>query len=228
MERIMSSLFYALIVPVILSGWFPANAKKEIPLRTVVPEHRPVVHEKMPGENFSVSGHVICLDLRGATNYPVYYDLLRLNYGYEYSFARSGTILFRGGPGYYYAPVLMLEIDPEEGLKGSTEHLHALGGQVGIEPRFYYNLNKRYRKNKRTLGNSGGYLSVDLEYNFPIAGTDGLFCDSQFYHIMPYWGFRRVWGHFLVDFAAGVGYTSVTTGGGAVYSSVRLCIGGRF
>ena len=108
-----------------------------------------------------------------------------------------------------------------------TKDYHLVTGDLAIEPRFYYNLKKRHRNGKRTWGNSGGYLSVNFGYSFPITITSGVKA-AHIYVITPYWGFRRVWKHFLFDLSGGVGYIGSSNGTSAVYPGLRIGLGYRF
>lgn len=107
------------------------------------------------------------------------------------------------------------------------QRLSLVTGDLAIEPRFYYNLKKRHRNGKRTWGNSGGYLSACFGYSFPIAISSGV-KTAHIYVITPYWGFRRVWKHFLFDLSGGAGYIKSSNGNSAIYPTVRIGLGYRF
>lgn len=77
---------------------------------------------------------------------------------------------------------------------------------ITIEPRYYYNLNRRADRERRTANNSGEYFTVRLSYsmyefynNRPGEGRNNLF-------IIPMWGIRRSYGkHFNFESGAGLG-----------------------
>lgn len=78
-----------------------------------------------------------------------------------------------------------------------------------IEPRWYYNFQKRKSKAKRIDGNSGNYLSLQSDF-YP---TWGMF--STFGHpvinpvlaLIPMWGMRRnISRHFNYELGVGLGY----------------------
>ena len=78
-----------------------------------------------------------------------------------------------------------------------------------LEPRFYYNLNKRLNKGKRIDGNSGNFISLKTIYYpdlFVIGTNEDLNLESDFM-IIPTWGIRRNIGkHFNYEAGFGIGY----------------------
>ncbi|MBN2165047.1 MAG: hypothetical protein JW717_02100 [Marinilabiliaceae bacterium] len=79
---------------------------------------------------------------------------------------------------------------------------------INIEPRFYYNLNRRSRLEKRIDSNSGNYLSLNVGYG---AGALSIKSDNTTVypsvHIIPMYGLRRKIGNnFNFEFAFGIGY----------------------
>ena len=75
---------------------------------------------------------------------------------------------------------------------------------VAIEPRWYYNFNKRVEKGKQIDGNSGDYISLRTSYHFhdisdpdTASGLDNLL-------IIPSWGLRRNIGKRF-NYEAGIG-----------------------
>ena len=80
---------------------------------------------------------------------------------------------------------------------------------ISLEPKWYYNLNKRTRKGKRIDGNSGNFISLKMGYHpdwFVISNYDGLKVISDL-SIIPTWGIRRNIGkHFNYETGVGVGY----------------------
>ncbi len=79
-----------------------------------------------------------------------------------------------------------------------------------VEPRFYYNLNKRVKKSRRIDGNSGNFISLKTSYHpdwFAISNIDDVNLFSTI-SITPTWGIRRNIGkHFNYEAGIGVGYT---------------------
>lgn len=78
-----------------------------------------------------------------------------------------------------------------------------------LEPRWYYNLNKREQKSKRIDGNTGNFLSLNISYHpdiFTIPSKDhiNLISDISF---IPTWGIKRSIGeHFNFETGLGIGY----------------------
>lgn len=81
---------------------------------------------------------------------------------------------------------------------------------VTLEPRWYYNLQKRKSKSKRIDGNSGNYLSLRSSF-YPTWGAIlskyGNLVINPVFALIPMWGIRRNIGrHFNYEAGAGFGY----------------------
>ncbi|WP_081212456.1 hypothetical protein [Salegentibacter sediminis] len=80
---------------------------------------------------------------------------------------------------------------------------------ISLEPRWYYNLNKRLEKSRRIDGNSGNFLSLKTAYHpdwFVISNYDEISIISDI-SIIPTWGIRRHLGsHFTYETGIGLGY----------------------
>ncbi len=80
---------------------------------------------------------------------------------------------------------------------------------ISLEPRLYYNLNKRVKKSRRIDGNSGNFISLKTSYHpdwFVISNTDDVNVISDI-SIVPTWGIRRNLGkHFSYETGIGIGY----------------------
>lgn len=78
-----------------------------------------------------------------------------------------------------------------------------------LEPRWYYNLNKRASKSRRTYGNSGNFISIKTTYHpdwFVISNETNLSFITDI-SIVPTWGIRRNIGkYFNYEAGIGVGY----------------------
>jgi len=78
-----------------------------------------------------------------------------------------------------------------------------------LEPRLYYNLNKRVSKGRNIDGNSGNFVSLKTSYHpdwFVISNIEnsGIVSDLA---IIPTWGIRRQLGnHFMYEVGIGLGY----------------------
>ena len=80
---------------------------------------------------------------------------------------------------------------------------------ISLEPRWYYNLNKRESKSKRIDGNSGNFVSLKTSYHPDLLITsndDNILLISDI-SIVPTWGIRRnIGSHFNYEVGIGVGY----------------------
>ncbi len=83
---------------------------------------------------------------------------------------------------------------------------------ITLDPRWYYNLDKRDRKSKRIEGNSGNFVSIKTSYHpdwFVISSLDNVEVIPDI-SIVPTWGIRRQSGnHFIYESGIGVGYRHV-------------------
>ena len=83
---------------------------------------------------------------------------------------------------------------------------------ITLEPRWYFNFNKRQEKGYRTDSNIGNFLSLKTSFNpdwFIINNTRNAFVPNQI-SIIPTWGIRRkVGGLFEYEAGIGVGYRRI-------------------
>jgi hypothetical protein len=81
-----------------------------------------------------------------------------------------------------------------------------------LEPRYYYNLEKRNSKGKNTANNSGNYFSIKTSYHpdwFVINLANNVTKTADL-AIVPTWGLKRQIGnHFTYETAVGFGYRVV-------------------
>lgn len=82
-----------------------------------------------------------------------------------------------------------------------------------VEPRWYYNLNRRVRKGKDITRNRANYFSLFANYSGGWgAAKFSINIDEvpDFIIVSPMWGMRRTLGqHFNYELGAGVGYTYI-------------------
>ena len=101
--------------------------------------------------------------------------------------------------------VLRSEIGLDSGIH--NEKLFLTPG-ISLEPKFYYNLNKRASKLKDITGNSSNYVSIKTSYNpnwFVISAQKNLGVADQI-SIVPTWGIRRnIGAHFNYELGIGIG-----------------------
>lgn len=78
-----------------------------------------------------------------------------------------------------------------------------------LEPKWYYNLEKRARKGKNIYGNSGNSISLKINYMSPnifIISDIENFMGADQINIIPKWTMRRVYGqHFIFETGFGIG-----------------------
>ncbi len=104
---------------------------------------------------------------------------------------------------------LRTEIGMNAGFWGGTyypKNGYAMFPVIRLEPRWYYNLNKRVSKSKNISGNSGNFLTLQIGYIpnwFVISNYDNLEVDDHVF-IIPTWGIRRSIGNYFT-FETGIG-----------------------
>lgn len=104
-----------------------------------------------------------------------------------------------------------------------------------VEPRWYYNLDKRSAKGKNIKNNSGNFLSLTTTYNpdwFVIPEKNNLNFISSV-SVIPKWAIKRTYGnHFTFETGVGVGYIFYTEDygdiNGEVGADLHLRIGYTF
>lgn len=134
----------------------------------------------------------------------VYGVQVGLGFWAHYERGLSNTIALRGELGF----------EPYVGdldYDGSNKIYFGFTPVIKAEPRWYYNLNKRLRKDKNIAKNSGNFLSLDVAFNpnsFTILNNSDR--DLEVYNqlrVIPTWGIRRTyWEHFTLETGAGLGY----------------------
>ena len=108
---------------------------------------------------------------------------------------------------------LRSEIGFDTGINGGG-YYHNVGfilePVITLEPRWYYNLNKRLEKDRRIDGNSGNFISLKTSFHpdwFLISNYDNNLRIVSNISIVPTWGIRRnVGNHFNYETGFGVGY----------------------
>ena len=98
---------------------------------------------------------------------------------------------------------LRAELGLDSALWGGTHYTrtgYLFTPVLTLEPRWYYNLNKRLERSKRIDGNSGNFISLKTSYHpdwFVISNYDGQELVSDI-SIVPTWGIRRNIGNPLM------------------------------
>jgi hypothetical protein len=100
-----------------------------------------------------------------------------------------------------------------------------------VEPRFYYNMNRRSEKQKRIDNNSANFiaLNVMLDPGWIIASSEDNVYSTGSISFIPTWGIRRNLGkHFDYELGLGVGYEHIFNFGGDLVFRPHLRIGYHF
>jgi hypothetical protein len=107
---------------------------------------------------------------------------------------------------------LRSELGLDTGVYGSDSNnidSFLLAPTITLEPRWYYNLNRRESKSKRIDGNSGNFIAIKTTFHpdwFTISSEDNINLISDI-SIIPTWGIRRnIGNHFNYEAGFGVGY----------------------
>lgn len=107
---------------------------------------------------------------------------------------------------------LRSEVGLDAGIWGGDFYSNTgflLAPVITLEPRWYYNLNKRKNKSRRIDGNSGNFVSIKTSYHpdwFVISNHDNIRVVGDI-SIIPTWGIRRnVGSHFTYETGMGIGY----------------------
>lgn len=113
-------------------------------------------------------------------------------------------------------------------LKGTDNKLgYIFTTKISVEPRYYYNIEKRFKQGKKTMNNSANFLALDLSY-IPDWGTSankGNVGVDQSFAVIPKYGLRRALSHNIdFHFAFGIGYqwNNENTDGVAVGLDLKL------
>ncbi|MDD3738172.1 MAG: hypothetical protein PHP31_02620 [Lentimicrobiaceae bacterium] len=99
---------------------------------------------------------------------------LGLSYAYEMKMKQKSTLIYELGASIGY-------------LKNNEVNFHVTP-YVNIEPRYYYNIDKRNLKNKKTMLNSANYISTSFIATYSQMSKDD---KSLNIGILPKWGLRR-------------------------------------
>ncbi|MFJ1441495.1 hypothetical protein ACILFQ_06250 [Capnocytophaga canimorsus] len=102
---------------------------------------------------------------------------------------------------------------------------------ISLEPKWYYGLNRRIKKEKNISNNSGNYLSLRTEFSpdwFIITNDNSLTNDYNSIAVIPTFGIRRSFSrNFNYEFNVGYGYAQTlgkkpNTTGGTFWLSFKI------
>lgn len=122
-------------------------------------------------------------------------------YTYEYAFAPKFTLNFGVGAVSHIRHYSSFIFD------AGDFWYYSIHPYVTVEPRYYYNLQKRLNKGKRIDGNRGSFLALQGAYIFkPVIEYNVQYRNGAFF-VSPYWGLHRIWwNHVLFEFQAGMAF----------------------
>jgi hypothetical protein len=121
------------------------------------------------------------------------------SYSYEYAFADKFTVSGIAGIAGYVSYT-------SSDFFGDYWS-YAFHPYMAVEPRYYYNLEKRLHKGKKTDGNAGSFLAAQCGYIFKPVKKHNVYDDVCGISFAPYWGLRRIWwNHLLFEFQAGLAF----------------------
>lgn len=103
---------------------------------------------------------------------------------------------------------LRSEIGFDSGFRGCSgcTTTYAIVPVINLEPRWYYNINKRNAKNQKT-NNSANFITLEINYYpnwFVISNLNNTYISNQV-AIIPKWGIRRNIGNSNFNYEAGIG-----------------------
>ncbi|WP_202701829.1 hypothetical protein [Flavobacterium sp. UGB4466] len=103
---------------------------------------------------------------------------------------------------------LRTEIGFDMGFRGCSDctTTYAIAPVINLEPRWYYNINKRTAKNQQT-NNSANFITLQIHCYpnwFVISNHDNVFVSNQI-ALIPKWGIRRNIGNTNFNYEAGIG-----------------------
>lgn len=121
------------------------------------------------------------------SNQSVSLNVLGLEYVYEHALNRKFTIAGSGG----------LAAGLEWGnntFDNDTKFRYLICPAVALESRYYYNIEKRFVKGKKTDGNAANFLSVQARYYIPwgIITSENMKIRNNAIVLTPSWGLRRI------------------------------------
>lgn len=136
---------------------------------------------------------------------------------------------------------LRAEIGMDAGFFGGSfypKNGYLMTPVITLEPRWYYNLDKRVSKSKNITGNSGNFLTLQTSYHpnwFVISNYNNVEIANQI-SIIPTWGLKRNIGkHFTYETGIGIGYRYIfaenagySKNEGEAAANLHLRIGYRF
>jgi hypothetical protein len=141
---------------------------------------------------FCYASNIIAQNARTHKSHSIKGPILGLSYSYEHPVSPQSVINFElmatGGWSTFM-----------------NETAWIIGPSFRVEPRYYYNLKRRFQNDKKTKNNSANYLAFSVDYAPGIGfGKDAEI--DQYFMFAPKYGLKRTIGrHFIFELAAGIG-----------------------
>lgn len=116
-------------------------------------------------------------------------------------------------------------------LLGEDRHgnlgLYGPNGFLSLEPRLYFNLDRRDGQGKNTYGNSGNFFAFEVRPVFS-SETGGKELEDMVI-LSPVWGFKRVYfRHLMLEVKAGFNFSTKVENGGLMGLNLGARIGYMF
>lgn len=137
---------------------------------------------------------------------------------------------------------LRTELGLDAGIFGGSRFYDGTGyllvPTITVEPRWYYNLDKRVSRSRDISGNSANFVSLNVSFApdwFVISNYDSINVINQV-ALVPTWGIKRNIGdHFNYEAGLGIGYrylfaksAGYSEDEGEVAANLHLRVGYRF
>ncbi|CAM3410375.1 DUF3575 domain-containing protein [Flavobacterium chungbukense] len=121
-------------------------------------------------------------------------NLLLPGFVYEHGFNAKNTLYSEASLGFGFQA-------------NSNNSNFAIFPNINEQFRYYYNLEKRAEKGKRTARNSGNYVAANAVYSFGSISTNDNYREaSSSFTLGALWGLQRTYkGRFNLEFNAGPG-----------------------
>jgi len=163
-----------------------------------------LLHTSMKAALLIIAFHVMALpanaQTRTVSNHSVTIHTLGATYNYEQPLSEKMTIIT-------YAGLTTTSLFwSRSGWSESSGFHYSLNLGLGLESRFYYNMEKRNSKGKNTNYNAANYFAVDCRYLFKSIASQNTASVSGIL-ISPSWGIRRVYnGRWLLEISPGINF----------------------
>lgn len=151
---------------------------------------------------------------RTVTTHNISSDVISLmpdiRYSFELGLGGSFTTLFSGG-------IMGLYLD----TKLESARVYGPNVFLSVEPRYYYNLERRAWRGRITDRNSADFVSLDLHPILWPLSKRRIWVEEQVI-ASAVWGLRRVYGHFMLEVKAGLDFNLSIADSPGIHLGVRI------